>query len=55
MCCGKNEKESCGWPKGTVRAVIALTTIPLGFLTALVIMVLLIIKEQYLVATGING
>ena len=54
-CFGTVEGESCGWPKGTVRAVIALITIPLGFVTAITIIILLVVKEQYLVAVGING
>ena len=55
MCFGSIEGESCGWPKGTVRATVALTTIPLGFISSLVIMIILIIKEQYTIALGINS
>ena len=54
-CFGPLEEESCGWPKGTVRAIIALITIPLGFLLAVGLIIYLVIKEEYLVATGING
>ena len=57
MCCcfGSIENESCGWPKGTVRACVALTTIPLGFLASIIIMVILIIKEQYTIALAVNS
>jgi len=54
-CFGSVEGESCGWPKGTVRATVALTTIPLGFIASLVIMIILIIKEQYTIALGVNS
>lgn len=54
-CFGSTEGESCGWPRGTVRACVALTTIPLGFLASTIIMVILIIKEQYTIALGVNG
>ena len=54
-CFGNIEGESCGWPRGTVRATIALITIPLGFLIACSIMVILIIKEQYSIALGVNS
>ena len=54
-CFGPIEGESCGWPKGTVRATVALTTIPLGFLASIIIMVILIVKEQYTIALGINS
>ena len=54
-CFGSIENESCGWPKGTVRAVVALTTIPLGFLSTLVIMIILVLKEEYTIALGVNS
>lgn len=55
MCLGSNENESCGWPKGTVRASIALTTIPIGFLTLTSVMILLFVREQYTPALGISN
>lgn len=56
MCCvGDVEGESCGWPKGTVRATIALTTIPLGFLSLLAVMGVMIWQEQYTAALGITN
>ncbi len=54
-CFGNIEGESCGWPKGTVRACIAISTISLTFLASIIIMVILIIKEQYTIALGINS
>jgi hypothetical protein len=54
-CFGNIEGESCGWPRGTVRSIIALITIPLSFISAIGIMIALIVKEQYLVAVGINS
>lgn len=54
-CCGPLKDESCGWPKGTVRASVALVTIPLGFISSVVLMVVLIVKEQYTIALGVNN
>jgi hypothetical protein len=54
-CFGPLEDESCGWPKGTVRAIIALLTISLGFVASSVIMVVLVIKKQYTIALGVNS
>ena len=54
-CFGTIEGESCGWPKGTVRACVALTTIPFAFLASITIMIILIIKEQYTIAIGVNS
>jgi len=52
---GDIEGESCGWPKGTVRAIIALITIPLAFAAATGVVGVLLWKEQYTAATGIIG
>ena len=52
---GDIEGESCGWPKGTVRATIALITIPLAFMSAAGVIGVLLWKEQYTAATGIIG
>ena len=54
-CFGSIEEESCGWPKGTVRASIAMITIPLGFLSTTAVIIILIIKEQYTIALGVNS
>ena len=54
-CFGSVKGESCGWPKGTVRATIALVTIPLGFVSALGIMGILLWKEQYEAAIGVSS
>ena len=54
-CFGSIEGESCGWPKGTVRASIAMITIPLGFLSTTAVMIILIVKEQYTIALGVNS
>ena len=54
-CFGNVEGESCGWPKGTVRATVALVTIPLGFAAATAVVGVLMWKEQYTAATGIIG
>lgn len=54
-CFGDIEGESCGWPKGTVRAVIALVTIPLAFAAAAAVIGVLMWKEQYTAATGVIG
>ena len=54
-CFGDIEGESCGWPRGTVRACIALSTIFVSFLAATIIIIILIIKEQYTIALGINS
>ena len=55
MCIGHTEGESCGWPKGTVRATIALMTIPIGFLSLIAVMAVMIWKEQYTAALGITN
>jgi uncharacterized membrane protein YgcG len=54
-CCGPLENQSCGWPAGTVRAVIALVTIILSFAAAISIMIMLIVYNQYAIAVGINS
>ena len=54
-CFGSIEGESCGWPKGTVRASIAMITIPLGFLSTTAVIIILIVKEQYTIALGVNS
>ena len=54
-CFGDIKGESCGWPKGTVRAVISLVTIPLGFISTALIIVILVWKEQYTIALGANS
>ena len=54
-CFGNIEGESCGWPKGTVRATVALTTIFLAFIGTTIIIIILIIKEQYTIALGVNS
>ena len=54
-CIGNVEGESCGWPKGTVRATVALITIPLAFISSLAIMILLIVEKEYTIALGINS
>lgn len=55
MCFGSIEDESCGWPKGTVRATIALITIPIFFLSSVSVIIILIVKEQFTIALGINS
>lgn len=54
-CLGSLSSESCGWPKGTVRATISLITIPLGFILTAIIIIILIFKEQYTIALGVHG
>ncbi len=54
-CFGNIEGESCGWPKGTVRAIVALTTILLAFGAAGAVVGVLLWKEQYTAATGVIG
>lgn len=54
-CCGPLEHESCGWPTGTIRAVIALVTILCSFGAAIAVMIMLIVKDQYAIAVGINS
>lgn len=54
-CCGPLPDESCGWPKGTVRAVIALITISLAFVLAGVCIVLLIVYDQTTTAISVLG
>lgn len=54
-CFGTIEGESCGWPKGTVRACVTLITIPIGFLSSVAAMIILIINEEYTIALGINS
>ena len=54
-CFGNVEGESCGWPKGSIRGIIALISIPMSFTIACAAMILLIIKEQYSVALGFSN
>ena len=55
ICFGDIEEESCGWPKGTVRACIAIIIIPVSFIAAIGATAYLIYKEKYEIATGIVG
>ncbi len=54
-CFGTVEGESCGWPKGTVRACVTLITIPIGFIASIAMMIILIVQGQYKIALGINS
>ena len=54
-CCGDNQAEACGWPTGTIRAIIAVVAVILSFLSAVAVMIVLMIKEQYATAVGVNS
>jgi hypothetical protein len=54
-CCGNVEGEPCGWPSGTVRAVVTLITVPITFAIACAAIIILIINGQYDIALGINN
>ena len=54
-CCGQNQDEACGWPKGTVRAMLALVIVVLAFIMASAMITMLIVYSQITVAVGIFG
>ena len=54
-CFGNVEGESCGWPKGSIRGIIALISIPMAFLMTCTAMIILIFKDQYNIALGLNN
>lgn len=54
-CMGMNQEESCGWPKGTVRAMIATIVIIFGILSLSTLMILLYTKEKYEGALGVSS
>src|SRR5437764_233774 len=56
VCCGPNQNESCGWPPGTIRAILALPAIILTFIISAVVVILLIVNyQQYTIAVGLLG
>ena len=54
-CMGNNQEESCGWPKGTVRASIAVVVIIFGILSLSTLMILLYTDEKYEGALGVSS
>ena len=54
-CFGDVEGESCGWPKGSIRGTIALISIPMAFLMTCACMIILIVKDQFNIALGMNN
>jgi len=54
-CIGPYEHQSCGWPKGTIRATIAISVIFLGVLSLTSLMILLYAAEKYEAAIGIGS
>lgn len=52
-CCGPIPTESCGWPKGTVRALISIIIILLTFVIASASVIILILRGEILYAIGI--
>ena len=54
-CCGPLQDEACGWPKGTVRAALALLIVLGAFIIAGGMIVMLIIYGQITVAVGVLG
>jgi len=54
-CIGPYENQSCGWPKGTVRAVIALSVIFLGVMSLATLMILLYASEKFEAAIGVGS
>lgn len=48
-----NPNEALGWPPGSVRAVLALSIIPLTMAGSIALMILMFVKEQYSAALGI--
>ena len=54
-CCGSLQDEACGWPRGTVRATIALTIVILAFLISGAVIILLIIDGKITEAVAVLG
>ena len=53
VCCNGNQDEACGWPRKTVRATIALVSIPIIIAGSIVMMILLFLKGKYSSALGV--
>jgi hypothetical protein len=51
--CGKNDGESCGWPAGTIRALLAVIVIVGVLIGSLVLMFFMFFSNQYAYALGI--
>lgn len=55
-CCGPIPNESCGWPRGTVSATLAIIIITITLLTGTsAIIILITVYNQHTVAVGILG
>ena len=52
---GNHEEESCGWPKGTVRALIALIVIFFGIASLSTLMILLYTSDKFEAAIGVGS
>ena len=48
-----NDSEALGCPPGSVRAILALSIIPLTVASSITLMILMFTKEQYTSALGI--
>lgn len=48
-----NDNEALGCPPGSVRAILALSIIPLTMAGSITLMILMFVKEQYSAALGI--
>ena len=53
VCCNGNQDEACGWPRKTVRATIALVSIPIIITGSIVLMILLFWRGKYSSALGV--
>lgn len=54
-CCGPNKDEACGWPKNTIRSLLAVSLSILAFLMAAATIGILVWYQQYTVAVGVLG
>ena len=54
-CCGPLSTESCGWPRGTIRALLALLVILVCLLVTGTSELIFIFRNEYVYALGIQN
>ncbi|AYV77350.1 MAG: hypothetical protein Barrevirus41_1, partial [Barrevirus sp.] len=54
-CCGPSPDDACGWPKNTIRALLAVLIVVLAFAIAAAVIIILIINQHITEAIGVLG
>lgn len=53
--CARTPGEACGWPPKTVRAILAISVILIAMMASLLVIVFLVIDEEWDIAVGVMG